>query len=273
VKTGISTFIYVNYPLPEALRRIADIGYDAVDIWGGRPHAYRRDLSHSDIERLKRLLQQLHLSVASFIPAQFRYPTCLCSNNETIRRDSVAYIADSIQTAAALGAPVVSVCPGHSLHGQGKRDAWMRLSESLVTISDFATAYGTRIAIEPADRYETDLVGTTSDAMRLIRQLSLANLGIVFDVGHAHVMSEPIAEALQMMGDRLFHVHVDDNNGQRDQHLIPGDGSIDFPALIALLRQAGYDGCLSAELSWDYTLQPDAAAETALSRMKQYSQM
>ena len=92
MKTALSAFVYLNYPLDEAIRRIAAAGYDGVDIWGGRPHAYRRDLTAADAARLRALLAGLGLGVASFIPAQFRYPTCLCSNNDTIRQDSVAYI-------------------------------------------------------------------------------------------------------------------------------------------------------------------------------------
>lgn len=268
MKTALSAFIYLNYPLDEAIRHIAAAGYDGVDIWGGRPHAYRRDLTPADTARLSALLASLGLGVASFIPAQFRYPTCLCSNNEVVRRDSVDYINDSLETASQLGAPVVSVCPGHTLFGQTVADGWQRLVDSLSTICVRAMQYGIRIAIEPADRYETDLLATTSDAMRLVRQIGAPNLGVVLDTGHAHVTGESFATALAAMGDRLFHVHIDDNSGQRDQHLIPGDGTIDLRDFIARVRSAGYTGYMSAELGWDYTLDPDAASQTALARLK-----
>src|SRR5690606_19533468 len=140
--------------------------------------------------------------VASFIPAQFRYPTCLCSNNETIRQDSIAYICDSIETAAGLGAPLVSVCPGHSVYGQPPADAWARLSDSLSHICDFAASREIRIAIEPADRYETDVIQTTAGAMRMIRELGYDNLGVLLDNGHAYVVGEGVEEAVQAMGDR-----------------------------------------------------------------------
>ena len=91
---------------------------------------------------------------------------------------------------------------------------------------------------------------------------------MVLDTGHAHVVGESLAAALAAMGDRLFHVHIDDNNGQRDQHLIPGDGTIDLRAFVTQLRSSGYAGYLSAELGWDYCLDPDAAAQAALARLK-----
>jgi len=264
MKPSLSSFVYLNYPLIEAIDRMASIGYTAIDIWGGRPHAYRRDLSHDQIVAVRNRLSQRQLAVASFIPAQFRYPTCLCAPDDTIRNDSVAYIQDSIETASALGAPVVTVCPGHTLYGQQNTDGWKCLTESFDAICRFALTRGVRVAIEPADRYETDLIQTTSQAMRMINELGCSNLGIVLDSGHAYVVGEQFAHAVQEMGDRLFHVHVDDNNGLRDQHLVPGEGNLDFKAFFAALRQSGYAGYLCAELGWDYTVNPDPAARQTL---------
>ena len=176
---GLSSFLFVYYSLGDAIRKTAEAGFDAIDIWGGRPHAYRADLAPEEMRELKVLLDQSHLQVASFIPAQFRYPTCLCSPNETIRKDSVAYILASAETAAALGAPVVSVCPGHTVYGQPKEDAWSRLEESLETICQHAGQHGLRVALEPADAYETDLMNTVSEAMTMVIELGFPNLGIV----------------------------------------------------------------------------------------------
>ena len=273
MKLSISSFVYFNYPLDETIRRIAAIGFDGIDIWGGRPHAYRRDLSEKEIGFLRKLLSDADLAVASFIPAQFRYPTCLCSPNETIHRDSVTYICESIETAAALGAPIVSVCPGHSLFGQSREDAWGRLCESLDTICGYAAQCGLRIAVEPADKYETDLINTTAEAMKLIEELEHENLGVLLDNGHAHVVGESIDQAVRRLGDRLFHVHVDDNNGLRDQHLVPGNGDFDFASFITALREVGYDGYLAAELGWDYTLDPDSAARLTIQRLHHFLQL
>ncbi|HEX9115176.1 MAG TPA: sugar phosphate isomerase/epimerase family protein [Anaerolineae bacterium] len=268
MKTSCSAFVYLNFSLAEALRHIAAAGFDGVDFWGGRPHAYRRDLDDGELRELCRVLGETGLGVASFIPAQFRYPTSLCSANDKIRADSVAYIKDSVVTAAELSAPIVSVCPGHTLHGQTITDGWARLSDSLDQICEFADRHGIRIAMEPADRYETDLMQTTAEALRMCRELGHANLGVVLDNGHAHAVGEPAEAAVAALGDRLFHVHVDDNNGLRDQHLIPGDGTFDFPPFFAGLAAAGYAGYLCAELSWDYTVDPDAAATLTARRLR-----
>ncbi len=187
---GLSSFLFVYSTLGDAIRKTAEAGYDAIDIWGGRPHAYRKDLAPDEILQVNALLGQHHLGVASFIPAQFRYPTCLCSCNETIRQDSVAYILDAIETAVALRAPVVSVCPGHTIHGQPQRDAWGKLEESLEVICQRAGQRGLLIALEPADAYETDLMNTVTEAMTMVEELDFPNLGIVLNSGHVNLTQE-----------------------------------------------------------------------------------
>jgi protein FrlC len=272
MKVSLSSFLYLNYPLEEALRRIAQAAYDGVDIWGGRPHAYRNDLTRREIRRLRGIGERLGVEFASFIPAQFRYPTCLCSQSDTIRRDSVDYIKDSLRSAAEFGAPLVSVCPGHTVFGQTAEDGWRRLRESLDEICSAAESLRLKVALEPADKYETDLVNNCEQALQMLEDVRWDNLGVVLDNGHSHVVGESAERMITRLGDRLFHVHVDDNLGQRDQHLIPGDGSFDFVPLIAALRQTGYSGFLTAELSWDYTLEPDLAARAARARMREYLQ-
>jgi sugar phosphate isomerase/epimerase len=123
--------------------------------------------------------------------------------------------------------------------------------------------------MEPADRYETDLLANTADAMRMVAQVGKPNLGVVLDTGHAHIAVESAQSALADMGDRLFHVHIDDNNGVRDQHLIPGDGNADLRSWVVALQAGGYTGYLSAELAWDYTLDPDVAARLTVARLKE----
>lgn len=260
MKISLSSFLFVNYTLEDAIALTAEAGYDGIDIWGGRPHAYRRDRSAEECRAICNLLEQRHLEAASFIPAQFRYPTCLCSPIPAIREDSVAYIQDSIETAASMGAAIVSVCPGHTLHGQPLENGRDLLKTSLKTLCGFASQRNIRLALEPADGYETDLVNTVAEAAGLISEVDCPNLGVVIDSGHVRLTGETMSEAFAAAADRLYHLHVDDNNGLRDQHLIPGEGLVDFTEMISLAQETGYTDFLCAELSWDYTIDPQPAA-------------
>ncbi|MCC7355041.1 MAG: sugar phosphate isomerase/epimerase [Anaerolineae bacterium] len=268
MRLSLSSFVYFNYRLEDAIRRTAAFGYDGIDVWGGRPHAYRGDRSPEDLRQVRALLDECGLAVPSFIPAQFRYPTSLCSPIDAIRHDSIRYIEAGIETARALGSRVVSVCPGHTLHGQGVEDGWARLADSLKRLSDYAARRFMRVALEPADRYETDLVQNVEQAHRLLQDVGSDSLGIVFDVGHSQIVGDDPATAVRALGPALFHVHIDDTHGQRDDHLVPGQGIIDFGSFFAALKDVGYSGFLAAELSFNYTIAPDEAAQATIEWFK-----
>ena len=263
MKTGLSTGLYCHHTLEEAAQKISDAGFDAVEIWGGRPQAYRTDLREHTITIIKHVIDDLGLQIASFSPAQFRYPSILCSPIKQIRMDSVRYLMDSIETAARLGAPVVTVCPGHTMHDQDLDDGWERLADSLDRICEFAGHYDVLIAIEPGNIFQTDLINTTLQALDMVDQVGCDNLGVSFDSGNSMLSGEDTTSAINNLGDRLINVHINDNDGKKDQKLIPGHGLYDFRTMIHALRMILYDGFISANLGWDYTNDPDPiAAET-----------
>jgi len=260
MKLSQSTFLYFNYPLEEAVRRLSNHGYKGVEIWGGRPHAYYKDISDKQAANIRDMIDEYGMEISAFIPAQFRYPTCLCSPDTGVRKDSVQYIKDSIVTSLSLGCNRVSLCPGHTLYGQGYDNGMRQLTESLKELAEFAAGKNVLLFMEPAHRFESDLIVTVEDGVRLINDLKFDNLGIVMDTGHCFVNKESLVDCVSLLKDIPFHIHIDDNRGLSDDHLIPGEGEICFIPFLTALKDIEYKGFLTAELGWGYTVEPDAAA-------------
>jgi sugar phosphate isomerase/epimerase len=84
--------------------------------------------------------------------------------------------------------------------------------------------------------------------MLMSSEIASQGLGILLDTGHLNVVKEEIPNSIVSARDRLIHVHVNDNNGETDQHLVPGDGMIDFRAVLEALHRIGYDKYLTIEL-------------------------
>ena len=269
MKFAQSSFIYFNYPLQEAIRRLGQIGYQGIEIWGGRPHAYRHDLD-DELDELVALLDRFEMTVPNFIPAQFRYPTVLCSLNETVRQDSVGYIQDAIDNTLRLGSPFVSLCPGMTLFGEGLDRGWDQLRKSIRELLDYTEGKELVLLIEPAHAAESTLILTVEDGLRMIDDIGSERLGILLDTGHANVNGEDLAQVVASLKEVPFHIHIDDNHGEGDTHMIPGKGTIDFAPFANALREINYQGFVSAELGFQYTLDPDPAVEetyTVLSRI------
>ena len=269
MKFSQSSFVYFNYPLQEAISRLHQYGYQGIEIWGGRPHVYRHDLD-GQLDEIVALLDRFEMVVPNFIPAQFRYPSILCSLNETIRRDSVQYIQDAVDNALRLRAPSVSLCPGMTLFGEDLDRGWSQLRKSIVELLDYTEGTDLVLLIEPAHQAESTLILTVADGLRMIEEVGSERLGILLDTGHANVNGENLAKVVASLRDVPFHVHIDDNHGDSDAHLIPGDGKIDFAPFARALKRVNYQGFVSAELGFQYTLDPDRAVEktsAALSEM------
>jgi len=266
MKLSQSSFVYFNYSLQDAIRHLHRYGYHGIEVWGGRPHAYRRDLD-DELPEILGLLDRLHMEVPNFVPAQFRYPSILCSLNEAIRRDSVRYIEDAIDTALRLGASSVSLCPGMTLHGEDPAQGWAQFRTSLIELLDYSAASDLALLIEPAHRAETTLIRTVDEGLRMIDEVGSDRLGILLDTGHANLNGEDLAGVVRRLTGLPLHIHIDDNNGDSDAHSIPGDGEIDFGPFARALKETGYDGFISAELGFQYTLEPDDAVEKTFARL------
>ncbi len=268
MKLGTATSVLIRYALEDAIEIIADAGFDGIDIWGGRPHIYRKDFSERHLEKLRARIEDHNLTVASFMPAFYRYPHSLSSPNLNVRSDSIKYMCESMDNAVILGAPILLVVPDHSLFGQKTEDSFKRMVESVDEVARYGSQYEIKLGLEVLHSDETDMVHTTSDAMRIIDELEYNQLGIVVDTGALNLSKETINDVVTVAKDRLIQVHVNDNNGIEQQNLIPGDGTFDFPGMIQSLKAHQFGGFLSAELSKDFGADPGRALKTTVQRMR-----
>ena len=268
MKYSLSTFVYYRYRLDETLKRIKKLGYDGVEIWGGRPHAYFEDMDEVRIEKTKSLLKEIDLSISNFIPAQFRYPTNIASSDEDIRQNSVLYLKRSIDVAELLGAPYVSICPGYSMYGDAKAKAVNAMKESIEKLLKHTREYKTVVLMEPAHSMETDLIMTVQEGMELCDEFGRENLGLCIDTGHMNVNNEPLSDIPIVVKDYIAHYHIDDNTGVSDDHLVPGEGSIDFKVFHSNLRGTDYSGYLAVELGFGYTADPESASKRSIEYLK-----
>jgi len=123
------------------------------------------------------------MRVCNFIPAQFRYPSILCSSNEVVRKDSVEYIETAMDNAARIGSPSISLCPGMTPFDQDVELGWKQLVKSLKEIEEYSRQKNLYLYIEPAHRFESNLILTTEDCFRMLEELQSDRFGVLLDTG------------------------------------------------------------------------------------------
>jgi len=176
--------------------------------------------------------------------------------------DKAAAIAQSLEMAAHLGAQVMVV---HADRGsfdlsdpeqrQLRRKGFL---SCLGQVSARAGDLGLRVAVENcSNREDLEFMIETVEA------LGGEHVGFNVDTGHAVLHGMRPDEVVRLMGPRLFTTHLQDNFGERDDHLPPGRGNIDWPPVIAAIRDVGYGGTLMVEISdCPPGREPDAEADT-----------
>ena len=86
----------------------------------------------------------------------------------------------------------------------------------------------------------------TEEVVDFVRSFGSDKIGICMDVNHSNT-DEILTDAVRTCEDLIATIHVSDNQGEREQHLLPGDGIIDFDETMTAAREAGYEGPLNLE--------------------------
>ena len=149
----------------------------------------------------------------------------------------------SIPLAAQFNAVVIlGLIRGISPKGQSHTQSMEYLVGALRECSAAAEPHGVRYALEPLNRYETDLIHTVADGLELIERVGANNFGLLLDTFHLNIEEPSIEESIKICGDRIFHFHVADSN-----RWYPGAGHLDFRSILDTLFATGYNGFVSGE--------------------------
>ncbi|MFP8952673.1 sugar phosphate isomerase/epimerase family protein [Natrialbaceae archaeon A-arb3/5] len=280
VKLAFSTNAYTRYSLPDAIERIADHGYDGVELLGDEPHAYFPEFDESDREDVLDALDETGLSVSNINantttgyyddapPSAFFEPSVI-QDDPDAREWRIEYTKSAIDLAEAVDSPAICLATGRPLPGTLPSQAREYLHESLHEILDYAEPRGVDVGIE----FEPELlIENTDEALELIDEIGRDSLGVNLDLGHAAVYGEDVTDSIRRSAGSITGVHLEDIVGGRrgkHYHRIPGEGDIDFGAIFETLEEIGYDGFATLEL-YTYPDEPDRAARDAYEELEQY---
>jgi sugar phosphate isomerase/epimerase len=226
--------------LAEKLGKAARMGAAGVELITTQPASL-------DVSALLEQLGRNGLQVAAVASGGMAFAAKLTLLNSNPQSAALASqrLDELISLAASLHAPIVTV---GSFRGRAVGDKERSLSELagiLRRAGGRAADAGVRIALEPLNRFEGDLLNNVAQGLAFLKELNHPAVGLLVDTFHVNIeetsWTEPFRQA--MTAGKLFHVHLGDNN-----RLPPGHGLIDFAAILATLREIGYTGWLSAEL-------------------------
>ncbi len=198
------------------------------------------------------------------LDSDVKHEPTLVTADPASRARRVDFLCRAVDAAAALGSDCVSLWSGIVRDGAGDREAMDRLVEGLIQVLDYAAKKSVLLAYEPEPGMFIDTMDRFADLLDALRQrgADADQLRLTIDIGHLHCQGElPIAGQLRQWAPRIANIHIEDMRQAVHEHLMFGDGEIDFPPVIQALEEIRYSGIIDVELSRHAPIGPQAARQ------------
>jgi D-psicose/D-tagatose/L-ribulose 3-epimerase len=242
MKFGVSTWLWTSPFTTESIKlfgKIKSMGFDVVEI----PIEYPE---HIDANKVRQALKDHEL--AAVVCGAFGSTRDLTHDDEEVQRNSFKYIEECLRMCVAWDAdifagPIYSaVGKARMVSAEQRKVEWDRAVNNVRLVSDSAQALGLRIAVEPLNRFETDLINNVHDVVRLINDINHPSACIVLDGFHMTIEEMDIEQSIICAGDKLIHLQVSENHRG-----IPGTGLTPWESLSKGLQKIHYTGAISIE--------------------------
>jgi sugar phosphate isomerase/epimerase len=259
MQKAVSTYLFVKERLhPGILDGLMRSGVQAIEIFAARQHMdYANRKSHvKEIAEWFRGSGMPLNSVHSPLYADYEWgragapPLSICSTDRAARVEAMDEIKRALEIAEQIPFRflVQHIGSANESFSDKKFEAAMTSIEHLRA---FAKPLGVRILLEniPNELSEPDRL------VEMIRTAHFDDVGVCFDFGHAHMMSS-VSESFEILRNHILSTHVHDNGKDKDTHLWPGEGTIDWKQAMELFRSAPQTPPLLLELGEDEKVNP-----------------
>ncbi len=242
ITLGASTWLWTSPFTTQSiplLHKIREMGFGAVEIPAEYPELI-------DASAVRRALEETGLKIV--VCGAFGPSRDLTHTDASVRAGSIAYIRQCLELCSEWNAPVFAG-PMYSAVGKARqlpeaqrRAEWDLAVKGLREVCNIADQLGVRLAIEPLNRFESDLVNTAADARRMAEEIAHPAAGVGLDSFHMSIEEKDPGEAIRTAGTWLTHMQVSENHRG-----IPGTGQTPWISLRDALREVEYKGVLSIE--------------------------
>ena len=239
---GVSTWLWTSpftTQTTELFGKIKAMGFDAVEI----PVEYPELI---DGKAVREALQRHDLK--PILCGVFGDSRDLTHEDASVRANCMEYVMQCFTFCEQWGAAFVAgpmyaaVGKARQLPQEQRQVEWSRAVEHLRILCHRAGDRGLSIALEPLNRFESDLVNTAADVMRLVRDIDHPAARVLLDGFHMSIEEKNLEEAFVSVGDRLVHVQVSENHRG-----IPGSGQTSWLSFRQGLERINYRGVVSIE--------------------------
>lgn len=223
-----------------------------IELWAGAPHYCFDDYpTHVEANRkiaaMRRQIEDRGMKIILLTPEQLNYPINIAGHDPSYRRKSLNYFVRSMEDALAFGTDRLFITSGWGLLDEPREDAWKRSVESLQFLVEKASQSGVTLIMEQLQPYESNLLTTCTDMVRMIQEVNSDALQCCVDVVAMAVVHDKLQPFFDRLPGRIRHIHFADGNPSG--HYVWGDGNLPMMDYIHTLEANHYDGYLTLEIN------------------------
>lgn len=209
------------------IEKVKNLGFEFIEFVSEWPQY----LTHENYRHFAEVIESSGLKLSIHAPFS---DVNIGAFSERIRRAFLEVLRETLEVAAQMNATVVTIHPGHCSPLSIKhRDRYLEIHrESLHRIANWGEELGIRIGVENMPRFP---ILDAQSCDRLAELVEGIEIGVTFDVGHLNTTTANFDRFLELLGDRVVHIHLHDNLGERDEHLPLGDGAVPWEKLLPKL--------------------------------------
>lgn len=230
---GFRTAGFAAWPVDRTLRTLRDIGYRSVELCLEHPETQPADMNPARCRDIAALLNELGLGLSSISYHGDGRPPEERAENSLL----------AVEVAERMACPVVVL---NTMRREAGREE--QQIEAALDLTRRLLAHGRErvvLAFEP----EPGLAISSVDDMRaFMESLASPRVAVNLDIGHAHITEPDLTAAIAQIGAAIVHTHIEDIAGKVHQHLVLGEGEIDFAAARRALDGLGYRGDYTVDM-------------------------
>jgi len=215
------------------------MGFDILEIACENPQLL-------DISRIQNEIAKNELS--AIICGVFGDNRNICSADPEIRENARSYLHWLVDSAEQIGSEVIggpmysSVGKAHLEDDAARKKEWELSVSEIRKVADYAADKGVKLAIEPLNRFETDMINIVSQGINFINDVGRENVGFHLDTFHMHLEEKSSSDAIRLAGDKIFHFHACENDRG-----VPGTGQVYWQEVAQALKSTNYQGPIVIE--------------------------
>ena len=253
------TYQFARYPLEYCFRMAKEYGFEGVEVWGARPHAYAYDMDEKHIEDINLWEDKYGVRVSMFTPEILAYPYNIVSADEKERTETIEYLKRSLKVAAAIRTDKMQITIKHPGYGRDRRTVWNLMEEGLKELCEAAEKEKVDIILESLSPSEGNVITCADDIKEIQDRIGSKRLCTMIDMVPPFIANEPYAEYFDKLDSTMKYVHICNSDGKTEFHMQLEDPNGEIPLFdfFRILKRNKYDGWCSIELLALYFRDPE----------------